>query len=193
MRKHVAFIALLVLGMIVASLLSGCATADRCARKYPPSVVERVKEVRRDSIITLPGETVWLDVPPCTTYIRHAELDSASPRLSAKSHSTSACLGLASSLSAGLGGGRTLLATQRQGRAVVSLYRLPDGRTVAECKCDSTKHIVKDARVTISTDKKERQVIQTPVRGIVWWSGIALYILAGLYITYKILRWRALL
>ncbi|HRY33401.1 MAG TPA: hypothetical protein P5531_10580 [Bacteroidales bacterium] len=65
MRRGIAYMTLAAL--IITSVVTGCITKERCARRFPPTTVtvdsSRVTtvEVPRDSIIVLPPDSSWLE------------------------------------------------------------------------------------------------------------------------------------
>jgi hypothetical protein len=168
---------LLLCLLLASTLLSSCATADRCARKFPATTVtERVVELR-DTTIYLPGATVvdtlsWPILLPCAdvaaahqpgTRVDNGNKVSLAPRPA----------------------GPRLLGVARQGSATVRTYLLPDGRITAHCTCDSTQHTLKGALRKETTDTQATRTIEVPVRGLVYWLGwvfVALLALSALYL-----------
>lgn len=175
MRKHAYLILALVLLLVTATLLSSCATPERCARKFPATtVIERVVEVR-DTTITLPGVVVHdtLTLPwlmPC-------------PDVTPVHRGTASGIGSKVSPAPALPVAPRLLGVARQGSATVRTYLQPDGRITTTCTCDSTRHTLKGAlRDQITTDTRTRTV-EVPVRGIVYWLGwVFIALIAGIVI-----------
>jgi hypothetical protein len=180
MRKHVYLICALIALLLASTLLSSCATADRCARKFPATTVTERVVALRDTTIYLPGATVvdtlsWPLLLPCPdvaaahqpgTRVDNGNKVSLAPRPA----------------------GPRLLGVARQGSATVRTYLLPDGRITAHCTCDSTQHTLKGALRKETTDTQATRTIEVPVRGRVYWLGWVFVALLALSVLYLIVR-----